>query len=113
MRLGEKVAKIEELAPDPQNGVLVQATLESGKLLRAQTLLYAVGRQGTTSSLHLEKVGLKADDRERLKVNQFYQTEAPHIYGVGMSSVFLRWPAPRWSRAALPSVTPSACRRTR
>ena len=51
--------------------------------LRAQTLLYAVGRQGTTSSLHLEKVGLKADDRERLKVNQFYQTEAPHIYGVG------------------------------
>jgi NAD(P) transhydrogenase len=83
LRLGEKVAKIEELPPDGQQGVLVQATLESGKLLRAQTLLYAVGRQGTTSSLHLEKVGLKADDRERLKVNQFYQTEAPHIYGVG------------------------------
>ncbi|MBV8781885.1 MAG: Si-specific NAD(P)(+) transhydrogenase [Phycisphaerae bacterium] len=83
LRLGEKVSKIEELQPDPQHGVLVQATLESGKLLRAQALLYSVGRQGTTSALQLQKVGLKADDRERLKVNEFYQTEVPHIYGVG------------------------------
>jgi NAD(P) transhydrogenase len=83
LRLGEKVHKIEDLPGDASTGPLVQATLESGKVLRAQTLLYAVGRQGTTASLHLEKVGLKADDRERLKVNEFYQTEVPHIYGVG------------------------------
>ena len=62
---------------------LVQATLESGKALTAQTLLYAVGRQGTTAALHLDKAGLKADDRERLKVNEHYQTEVPHIYAVG------------------------------
>ena len=47
----------------------VKATLESGKVLKAQTLLYAVGRQGTTGALNLEAAGLKADDRERLKVN--------------------------------------------
>ena len=51
----------------------MQATLESGKALRA-TLLYAVGRQGTTSAMHLEKAGLAADDRERLKVDEHYQT---------------------------------------
>lgn len=62
---------------------LVQATLESGKELRAQSLLYAVGRQGTTAALHLEAAGLKTDDRERLKVNANYQTAVPHIYAVG------------------------------
>ncbi len=69
--------------PSSPNGALVQATLESGKHLRAQALLYAVGRQGTTSALCLDKVGLKADDRERLKVNNMYQTEVEHIYAAG------------------------------
>jgi NAD(P) transhydrogenase len=83
LRLGEKVAKIEHIAAEELNGPLVQATLESGKTLRAQTLLYAIGRQGTTAELELENVGLVADDRERLKVNAQYQTDAPHIYAVG------------------------------
>ncbi|MGA2583225.1 MAG: Si-specific NAD(P)(+) transhydrogenase [Tepidisphaeraceae bacterium] len=88
LRLGEKVSKIERLpgAEKAENGGLapaVQATLESGKTLRSQTLLYAVGRQGTTAALHLERAGLTADDRERLKVNEHYQTAVPHIYAVG------------------------------
>jgi NAD(P) transhydrogenase len=33
--------------------------------------------------MHLEKAGLMADDRERLKVNEHYQTEVPHIYAAG------------------------------
>lgn len=84
LRLGEKVAKIEEI-DSPTNGgaKLVQAKLESGKLLQAQSLLYSVGRQGTTKALMLENVGLTPDDRERLKVNAHYQTEVPHIYAAG------------------------------
>jgi NAD(P) transhydrogenase len=62
---------------------LVMAELESGKKLRAVTLLYAVGRQGTTSGLSPEKAGLVADDRERLHVNEHYQTNVPHIYAAG------------------------------
>jgi len=62
---------------------MVQAKLESGKLLQAQTLLYSVGRQGTTKALGLENVGLIPDDRERLKVNANYQTDVPHIYAAG------------------------------
>jgi NAD(P) transhydrogenase len=83
LRLGEKVEKIEQLPPENGHGGLVQATLESGKHLQAATLLYAVGRQGTTLALRPEAAGLKTDDRERLKVNSFYQTEVPHIYAVG------------------------------
>ena len=83
LRLGEKVSKIEKIAASEVNGPVVQATLESGKTLRAQTLLYAIGRQGTTAALQLDNVGLVADDRERLKVNSQYQTDAPHIYAVG------------------------------
>ncbi len=67
----------------PSDDDLVMATLESGKKLRASTLLYAVGRQGTTGALKVEEAGLKADDRERLKVNEHYQTEVPHIYACG------------------------------
>jgi NAD(P) transhydrogenase len=84
LRLGEKVAKIETLPGDGNpNGMAVKATLESGKALQAQTLLYAVGRQGTTASLQLDRAGLIADDRERLKVNEHYQTAVPHIYAAG------------------------------
>jgi NAD(P) transhydrogenase len=82
LRLGEKVADISHV-PGENGHPLVQATLESGKALKAQTLLYAVGRQGTVGALKLENVGLKADDRERLKVNEFYQTDVSHIYAAG------------------------------
>ena len=89
LRLGEKVSRIE--APKPAqdtpenggNGSLVQAILESGKIIRAQTLLYSVGRQGTTRALQLDKVGLEADDRERLQVDATYRTKVEHIYAVG------------------------------
>jgi NAD(P) transhydrogenase len=83
LRLGEKVARIEHLPAESVSGATVLATLESGKTLRSQALLYAVGRQGTTMALNLDRAGLKADDRERLKVNANYQTEVPHIYAVG------------------------------
>src|SRR5256885_6424451 len=82
LRLGEKVAKIEEVSG---NGVgkLMQATLESGKKLSAETLLYSVGRQGTADTLCLDKCGLCADDRGRLKGNGGYQTGVAHIYAAG------------------------------
>lgn len=116
LRLGEKVTQIRPLgeAPPPadtessllsgpakpSNGVnsgpvepLVEAQLESGKRLRAETLLYAVGRQGVCGALSLENVNITYDDRERLKVNKHYQClnmedpENPvtieHVYAAG------------------------------
>jgi NAD(P) transhydrogenase len=87
MRLGEKVAKISLIECPPgatsDNKMLAEATLESGKVLRADCLLYAVGRQGCTDGLHLDRAGLAADDRGRIKVNEHFQTSVPHIYAAG------------------------------
>ncbi len=84
LRLGERVEQIHEV--DHQNGSvrrLVEAQLESGKRLRAQTLLYAIGRQGVCSDLGLDQVGIEFDDRERLQVNAQYQTNVEHVYAAG------------------------------
>jgi len=67
LRLGEKVAAIEHIKHEGNgngngngNGhsAKVRAILESGKQLQAETLLYAVGRQGTTVALGWTKPDL-------------------------------------------------------
>ncbi|MEL7088891.1 MAG: FAD-dependent oxidoreductase, partial [Planctomycetota bacterium] len=91
LRLGEKVSAIREVEHDRGVGEvngngkaeLVQAELESGKKLHAETLLYAVGRQGVCGVLGLDNVGITFDDRERLKVDDHYQTNVEHVYAAG------------------------------
>ena len=78
MRLNEEVSSVEA----PADGQVV-ANLESKKKISADALLYAVGRQGNIENLNLEAAGIEADSRGRVKVNQFYQTNQPHIYAVG------------------------------
>lgn len=78
LRLGERVDEIKL----SENG-LVQAKLASGKHLHAETLLYSIGRQGSTTGLGLDKVGITHDNRGRIKVNESYQTDLPHVYAVG------------------------------
>ncbi len=77
LRLGEKVTRVEIVEAPPgaraADGRLVEATLESGKTIRSECLLYAIGRQGATDSLNLESVGIRADSRGRIKVNERYQ----------------------------------------
>jgi NAD(P) transhydrogenase len=78
-RLGEKVTHV---VIDPARD-RVFAQLESGKKVQGGALVYAVGRQANGDQLHLEAAGLAADSRGRLKVNQFLQTDVPHIYAAG------------------------------
>jgi NAD(P) transhydrogenase len=77
LRLNERAAGIRLIdAPEQsrsQTGKLVELTLESDKTLRAECLLYAIGRQAATASLNLESVGIQTDRRGRLKVNDSYQ----------------------------------------
>lgn len=61
----------------------VSVELDTGTTLHAQTLLFAAGRSGNTHTLGLDKVGLQADKRGLLKVNENYQTVVPHIYAAG------------------------------
>jgi len=78
-RLGEKVTRV---GIDPVRD-RVFAELESGKKVQGDALVYAVGRQANGDQLHLEAAGLAADSRGKLKVNQFFQTDVPHIYAAG------------------------------
>ena len=77
LKPGEAVSEIHV------DGEGVEAILASNKRVFAQTLLYTIGRQGATEKLNLGAAGLSADSRGRLKVNEHYQTDVPHIYAAG------------------------------
>jgi NAD(P) transhydrogenase len=76
-RFRETVARVER----HEGGTLT--FLESGKRIPADTVMYSAGRQGVTEALELEKAGLEADSRGRIKVDDDYRTSAPHVYAVG------------------------------
>ena len=57
--------------------------LASGKEIVSETVLYAVGRQGATDNLGIERTGLEADKRGRIKVDDDFRTSVPHIFAVG------------------------------
>ena len=78
LRLGEEVESVEEL---PQGGVV--ANLESKKKVSGDALLFAVGRQGAVDELNLAAVGLEADNRGRIAVDEHYATKVAHIFAVG------------------------------
>jgi NAD(P) transhydrogenase len=80
-RLNESVKAIEFLAEEESGHVRI--TLDSGKQIVAEKALYSIGRTGNTNRLRLEKSGIEADERGRIKVNENYQTRVPHIYAVG------------------------------
>jgi len=77
-RLGEKVVSV---GYDDRKRVV--ASLESGKEVHGDTLLYTVGRRTNADLLNLEAAGLSADERGRIAVNEFFQTSLPHIYAAG------------------------------
>jgi NAD(P) transhydrogenase len=78
-RLGEKVTRVT--ADSGRDRVV--AELESGKMINAEVLLYAVGRQANGDQLRLEAAGLQADARGKIKVNDCFQTVVPNIYAAG------------------------------
>lgn len=87
LRLGEKVVSIKASPPPAgarsSDGIMAEAQLESGKILRADALLYCVGRQGNTADLNLGAVGLEADERGRIKVDARGKTSLPHVFAAG------------------------------
>ena len=79
-RCGDGVESMEIIEDGTRQGLI---ELESGKHPVADLILFSVGRLGATDTLNLGAVGLAADDRGRLSVNEHYQTAAPHVYAAG------------------------------
>jgi NAD(P) transhydrogenase len=79
-RLGEAVERLDLTDEPPRRAIL---TLESGKRLMAESVLYSVGRAGAAEGLNLAAAGLAVDKRGRLTVNKEFRTEVPHIFAAG------------------------------
>ncbi|MFQ5930473.1 MAG: Si-specific NAD(P)(+) transhydrogenase [Acidobacteriota bacterium] len=77
-RLGEKVSEVTV-----EGSGTVRASMESGKRVQGDALLYTVGRQSNADTLNLQAAGLSHDARGRIDVNEHFQTVVPHIYAAG------------------------------
>lgn len=79
LHLGQKADKVERL----DNGKVL-LTLDNGRRITTDMVLFAAGRMGATDTLNLPAAGLEADSRGRLKVNpETFQTSVPNIYAAG------------------------------
>jgi len=78
VRTDEQVADVDT---PPDDKVVVK--LSSGRRVCVDAVLFCAGRQGATDTLALANAGIEADKRGRLTVNDHFQTEIPHVYGVG------------------------------
>jgi NAD(P) transhydrogenase len=79
-RCGEAVAHIER-TDGPSSRIAI--ALESGKRIVSDAVLFSTGRIGATAGLNLDRAGLVADDRGRLKVDARFRTVVPHIFAAG------------------------------
>jgi len=79
-RLGESVETVEVVDGPRRRAVL---SLESGKKIVTDLVLFSVGRVAATDSLNLAAAGLEAGERGRLAVDETFRTSVPHIYAAG------------------------------
>lgn len=68
----------------------IEVTFASGKRIRADAFLWCNGRSGNTQNLGLENIGLVANSRGQLSVDDHYRTEVENIFAVGD---VIGWPA--------------------
>jgi NAD(P) transhydrogenase len=79
LMLGQKAEKVERLPSGK-----VELTLDNGRRITTDMVLFAAGRMGATDTLNLAAAGLEADNRGRLSVNpETFATKVPHIFAAG------------------------------
>jgi len=76
--LGTDFSEITE----DENGKVI-TTLENGRQIKTDMLLFASGRTGNIEELNLEAAGVATNGRGLIEVNPALQTSVPHIYAAG------------------------------
>jgi NAD(P) transhydrogenase len=74
---GEQIVKTEKREHN------VRLTLQSGKELEVDCVLFAAGRQGNSGGMGLAEQGIEINKRGQIVVNDRYQTAIPNIYAAG------------------------------
>ena len=79
--LNTKVEKIKKL----KDGVIIETSDKEGKKnkFEVDVVLISVGRKPFTKNLNLEKIGVVADQKGRIKVNKNFETNIKNIYAIG------------------------------
>lgn len=77
LRHGETIGHVE----GESDGVVLH--LQSGKQLKTDILLWAMGRTGNSDGMNLEGIGIEPDQRGQLPVDEHFRTCQPHVYAVG------------------------------
>jgi NAD(P) transhydrogenase len=70
----------EKIEPHDDGVVL---SLESGKQVKTDILLWANGRSGNSEDLNLSAINVQANARGVIHVNEYFQTSCPNVYAVG------------------------------
>ncbi len=61
----------------------IVTTLADGTTLLSEQLLFAAGRVGNTADLGLDRIGVEADSRGYVKVDDQYRTSCPNVWAAG------------------------------
>jgi dihydrolipoamide dehydrogenase len=81
-KLNSKVLSIKDLGNEVR--IEYQSNEKNSKdIISADKTLIAVGRKPYTEGLNLNKIGVKKDDKGRIKVNKKFQTDVKNIYAIG------------------------------
>ncbi len=81
-KLNSKVSSVK----NKNNSVVVTFTdnkTSTSETIEADKVLVSVGRKPYTEGLNLSKIGIKKDDKGRIKVNEKLQTSVNNIYAIG------------------------------
>lgn len=81
--LGVLIRHKEQIESLETHDDYVVLSLQSGKKIKADAILWCNGRSGNTDGLGLENLGLTPNSRGQLAVNSQYQTDVPNIYAAG------------------------------
>ncbi len=66
-----------------KNGTEAQITLTNKRVITADCLFFALGREANTASLDIKNAGIRLNEHHYIEVNEIYQTSTPNIYAVG------------------------------
>ncbi|KAG8811048.1 Glutathione reductase [Serendipita sp. 399] len=64
-------------------GEPVTVYFDSGEVVQADYILWAVGREPVTEDCGLDKVGVKTDPKGNIIVDEWQATNVPHIFAIG------------------------------
>ncbi|KAH6918964.1 glutathione-disulfide reductase [Coprinopsis sp. MPI-PUGE-AT-0042] len=75
---GSKVTRV-----DGVKGQTLTVETTKGEKIEADTVLWAIGRHGSTQNLGLEEVGIKTDAKKDIVVDDYQNTNIKNVYAIG------------------------------